>query len=263
MIEAIGLSKSYLSPVLKGVTFKAESGRVTCIVGRNGSGKSTLIRILSTSEKPDSGTALIDGTPLEDVKRVREVISVLYDKNYLDAFLRVRDSIEFFISAMEIDRDKVYSLIKNFNLSLYLEKLVFTLSKGTQRKLALTFALSLDRPVSLLDEPTEGLDYESKLLFVREISAHAHDKTILMTTHDAQVVESACEKVMLLQNGQVKPIDVKFIKRVADKYLVVNDGIKSRLVLRDEVNGKIDGFVEIRKPTLLDLIFLRGDEGGE
>lgn len=84
-----------------------------------------------------------------------------------------------------------------------------------------------------------------------------------MTTHDAQVVESACEKVMLLQNGQVKPIDVKFIKRVADKYLVVNDGIKSRLVLRDEVNGKIDGFVEIRKPTLLDLIFLRGDEGGE
>lgn len=202
-IETRGLTKRFgWNTAVKDVTLSISEGESFALLGPNGAGKTTLIRILSTLVKPTSGKASIMGYDVsanpEEVKRLIGVVShnpCLYDK------LTPRENLAFYAGLYDVDLN-IDGMLETMGLLSVADDYVETLSRGMKQRLAIARAILHDPPVLLLDEPSVGLDIESRRSFhdmIRKLNSKG--TTILLTTHFLEEAGLLCRRGAIMNKG--------------------------------------------------------------
>ncbi len=207
-----GSRRSPGTTALDGVSFEAPAGSWVALLGPNGSGKSTLLRILATLDSPDSGGAEVLGhSTVFDADLVRAHLGVVFQTPGLDGLLTVRENLRLQASLVGMSRSLFRERSQRVMQLLAIESLVRRrvgrLSGGQRRRVDLARALLTDPIVLLLDEPTAGLDVESRRAFMETIAEIRRRRpiTVLMTTHMMDEADRA-DVVIMMSRGRVAAI---------------------------------------------------------
>lgn len=209
MIEVEQLSKIYGNiPAIRDVTFSVEKGEILGFLGPNGAGKTTTMRILSGYLPATSGTARIAGFDVHEYSMaVRKRIGYLPETPPLYPEMTVEQFLAFVASIKGVsagDRpSRVESAMKRCNLLEKRAVLIRKLSKGFRQRVGIAQAIVHDPPAIILDEPTVGLD-PRQIIDVRNlIKSLAGDHTIILSTHILPEVSMTCDRVTIINQGQV------------------------------------------------------------
>ncbi|CAM1371311.1 Gliding motility protein GldA [Tenacibaculum litoreum] len=210
-IELTSIVKTYgTQKAVNNISFSAKKGEIVGFLGPNGAGKSTTMKILTGFIKPSEGTVLVSGidvisNPIEAQKK----IGYLPEHNPLYLDMYVREYLQFQASLHNIESSKVNETIEKVGLTIEAHKKINQLSKGYRQRVGLAAAILHDPEVLILDEPTTGLD-PNQLVEIRQlIKELGKDKTVLLSTHIMQEVEAMCERVIIINKGEIvinKPI---------------------------------------------------------
>ena len=204
-IEVQKVSRSYgRTLALSEVSFSIGSGEIIGFLGPNGAGKSTLMKILTTYLSADSGAAKVNGFDVRSqAKAVRASVGYLPENNPLYLDLYVLEYLKFHAGIHGVSRQRIEEVIALVGLESHRSKKLSELSKGYKQRAGLGAALLHDPEVLILDEPTTGLD-PNQLLEIRNLILEiGKTKTILLSTHIMQEVKAMCERVIILNQGEV------------------------------------------------------------
>jgi len=213
MIEAEGLTKFYGSvAAIRDVTFRVDQGEVVGFLGPNGAGKSTAIRILTCYMPPTAGIAKVDGIDcFEHSLQVRRKVGYLPENNPLYTDLPVRRFLLFAAGAKGIENRKVNHEIARVTelcgLAKVSNRIIGHLSKGYRQRVGLAQALLNSPSVLVLDEPTIGLD-PTQIIEIRKLILDLREQhTILLSSHILPEVAQICQRVLIINNGQIIATD--------------------------------------------------------
>jgi len=209
MIKASNLTMNY-GPVkaLDDVSFEVKQGEIVGLLGPNGAGKSTCMKILTTYLYPSGGGAQVAGYDvLEDPVNVRKRIGYLPEVLPLYMDMEVKSYLEFVGRARGLTggklKDRINAVVDSTGLQPMFRKVVRELSKGFRQRTALAQALIHDPEVIILDEPTSGLD-PHQILEIRDLVANlAKEKTVILSTHILQEVETTADRIVIINRGQI------------------------------------------------------------
>jgi ABC-2 type transport system ATP-binding protein len=207
-IEIAGLTKSYGDhAVLEGVDLVVPAGTVHALLGSNGAGKTTVVKILSTLLRPDGGRVLVAGHDVVSApEKVRESISLTGQFAAVDEVLTGRENLVLVARLRRVDDPGgvADALLARFDLTDVAARRVATYSGGLRRRLDIAMSLIGDPPVLFLDEPTTGLDPQSRLEVwstVRELAGHG--TTVLLTTQHLDEAEQLADRIAVLHDGRI------------------------------------------------------------
>jgi ABC-2 type transport system ATP-binding protein len=195
------------------VSFTVRRGEIFGLLGPNGAGKSTLIRILTTLMKPTSGTASIESYDVtRDPEKIRSRIGVCPQNSTLDLELSAYDNLDFYGRLQNVDdatlEARIPELLAMVDLSDRAEARVSTFSGGMRRKLEIVRAFIHRPSILFLDEPTIGLDPESRREVWRQIThLNAEKTTIILTTHYMDEAEKLCHRLAFMDQGRLISLD--------------------------------------------------------
>lgn len=204
-IQVNQLSKNYKSQkALHNVSFEIPSGQIVGFLGPNGAGKSTLMKILTTYITPSSGSAKVNGFDINsEITAVQKSIGYLPEHNPLYLQQYTKEYLNFNAKVYKIPKSRIDHVIEQTGLQNELKKKIGALSKGYRQRVGLACALLHDPKVLLLDEPTTGLD-PNQLVDIRNlIKSLGKDKTVLLSTHIMQEVQAMCNRVLVINKGQL------------------------------------------------------------
>jgi len=208
-VEVDGLRKAFGAVLaLDGLSFRVPAGSVLGLLGPNGSGKTTTVSILSTALRPDAGRATIGGLDVvADAARVRRVIGFAGQFAAVDPNLTGRENLTLIGRLSRLGRAqarvRAAELLGSFGLTAAADRLVRTYSGGMRRRLDLAAALLHRPPVLFLDEPTTGLDPESRFALwdsVRDLSRSG--TTVLLTTQYLEEADTLADQVVIISAGK-------------------------------------------------------------
>ncbi|MCW5697489.1 MAG: ABC transporter ATP-binding protein [Bauldia sp.] len=254
-VEIAGLSKRYgRTLALDDINLTIGADETFALLGPNGAGKTTLIHILCTILRPDSGTAKISGHDVvRQSLRARKNLGVIFQEPSLDARLTVRENLEFhgmvYRVPRAVRRQRITELLELVDLSDWADKLVRTLSAGMKRRVELARALIHDAKVVILDEPTVGLDAQSRSniwTYLRQLKA-ARGFTLIVTTHYIEEVDEA-DRVCIIDHGRILALDApstlraehgREIVRVVPRDAAATAAIRARFPTAEERDGDI------------------------
>lgn len=174
------------------------------VIGLNGSGKSSLAKSICGLTKESKENIYINGNRVSKKKRLKETFLVMQDVNHQLFTESVQEEMEISLSkkCAKLDYE---NLLKSLNLIDYLEKHPMSLSGGQKQRLAIATALVSDREVIIFDEPTSGLDfYHMQEVSKNILELKRKGKTILIITHDPELIEASCDYVLFLDSGRIK-----------------------------------------------------------
>ena len=207
-IEIAGLTKSYDDhAVLKGVDLSVPHGTIVALLGSNGAGKTTAVRILSTLLKADGGTATVNGYDVAtQPAEVRASISLTGQFAAVDEILTGRENLVLVAELRRLpDPGRIADdLLARFDLTDSAGRRVATYSGGMRRRLDIAMSLIGDPPVLFLDEPTTGLDPQSRIEVwrtVRELAGQG--TTVLLTTQYLEEAEQLADRIAILDEGRI------------------------------------------------------------
>ncbi|MCB0399501.1 MAG: gliding motility-associated ABC transporter ATP-binding subunit GldA [Winogradskyella sp.] len=210
-IEVNNISKLYKDQkALNNVSFKVNDAEIVGFLGPNGAGKSTMMKILTTYIEASEGDAKVNGFDVAtDKKNVQKSVGYLPEHNPLYTDLYVREYLNFNANVYGTPKSRIDEVIELTGLSPEAHKKIGQLSKGYRQRVGLANALLHNPDVLILDEPTTGLD-PNQLVDIRNLIRNiGKEKTIFLSTHIMQEVEAMCDRVIIINKGEV----------VADKYL--------------------------------------------
>lgn len=235
-IEVKNITKSYgQQKALNNISFKINKGEIVGFLGPNGAGKSTMMKILTTYIKADEGYAWVSEFNVSDTqKQVQKRVGYLPEQNPLYLDLYVKEYLAFNASIYHIDKKRIDTVIELTGLTPESHKKIGQLSKGYKQRVGLATALLHDPEVLILDEPTTGLD-PNQLVDIRHlIKSLGKDKTVFLSTHIMQEVEAMCDRVIIINKGEIvadkklkdlrdekqQTVIVEFDYRVEDAFLL-------------------------------------------
>jgi ABC-2 type transport system ATP-binding protein len=205
-------TKLNLTPALKDINLEVHSGEVLGLVGANGAGKTTLIRILSTLLEPTGGQVEIGGLDLaSNAKEIRRLVGWCLD-NERSFYYRLsgRENLSFFAALNDVDfrlkSSRVNDVLALVGLEQHADRPFSTYSWGMRQRLGLARAMLIDPRILLLDEPTKGLDPQAAQdfrIFLRNVLVRELKKTLIIVTHYFDEVESCCDRVAVMKNGNI------------------------------------------------------------
>jgi len=200
-----GLRKSYGDfEAIKGIDFEVRSGEVFGLLGPNGAGKTSTIEILEgLRPRSDGEVKVLDLDPDRQKKELKDRIGACLQATNLPDKITVREALDFFGSLYSRKAD-TNALLKRLQLEEKKDAGYATLSGGQKQRLALALALINDPQLLFLDEPTTGLDPQVRLE-IRDLiqELRADNRTILMTTHYIEEAERLCDRVAVIDAGQI------------------------------------------------------------
>jgi ABC-2 type transport system ATP-binding protein len=210
MLEVNGLSKSYGKlTAVSGVSFRADHGETIGLLGPNGAGKTTTVSIIAGLLSPDSGEVLIEGRQVKsDTDPVKLKIGLVPQDMALYDQLAARDNLTFFAALYSLAGAKAKQAIDDalnlVGLSDRAGDKVGTFSGGMKRRLNLAAALLHDPQILLLDEPTVGVDPQSRnAIFDNLETLKKRGKTLIYTTHYMEEAERLCDRIVIIDHGKV------------------------------------------------------------
>src|SRR5690625_2806025 len=202
MIEVKNIKKSYgKKQVLNGVSFTADKGDITCLVGVNGSGKTTILNAIMNLTPIKKGEILIDGQPL--IEQMYERIAYIPDSITMLESMKIRDAFAFMEDHYVVWNEKrAQELLSFFKLTE--EEKIQNLSKGNKAKVNMLLGLALDVDYILMDEPFSGIDIFSREQITDVFTSHLiADRGVLITTHEISDIEHLIDQVILIDDGKV------------------------------------------------------------
>lgn len=215
VIRVTGLTKTFANGLVAvdGMDLSVRRGEIFGLLGPNGAGKSTTVGMLTTRVMPTAGQAVVHGIDVVgDPVRAKQAIGVVSQANTLDQGLTAWENLWFhgryFGMSASAARTAADEMLERFRLSDKRTVDVETLSGGMARRLMVARAL-LHRPaVIFLDEPTAGLDPQSRIALWEILGElHAEGQTILVTTHLMQEADDHCDRVAIMDHGRILAVD--------------------------------------------------------
>ena len=206
-IEVKNLFKYYgEQAAVRDISFTINDGEIVGFLGPNGAGKSTTMKILTGFINASSGDVKVCGLPVDvDSLDTRQLIGYLPEHNPLYLDMYVKEYLEFVGKIYKIKKvtERVNEMIKAVGLEVEQNKKIGALSKGYRQRVGLAAAIIHDPQVLILDEPTSGLD-PNQLVEIRElIRTIGKSKTVMLSTHIMQEVEAICDRVIIINKGQI------------------------------------------------------------
>lgn len=255
MIVLKDVNKKFESKqVLKDISFHISPGERVGIIGKNGAGKTTLLQVIAGLIRPDSGFIRVENAEntLKDYTVLRNMACVSGTKSQLWNDLRVKDSLEHCIRMYGIPREKAKQkfeqLMSVFDIRAFLNEEPGRLSQGERMRCELVYALLADPKLLLLDEAMIGLDVSAKYKIMQYLLSYCKEKksTLLYTSHNLTEVEKLCERIIVLDQGQI-----------------IFDGSIERIMLQYAPLYRMEADVEGILPDLEDLplenVFIEND----
>lgn len=214
-VEVLGLTKSYGDlTAVEGITFDVAQGEIFAFLGPNGAGKSTTIKMLCTLARPTAGSARVAGFDVvADAKRVRRHIGLVFQEQTLDDQLTAEENLRFHAVLYGVPSDQVETRIARvFELVALSDRrkdLVSTYSGGMARRLEIARGMLHTPRVLFLDEPTVGLDPQTRALIWEDIHRLRREEgvTIFLTTHYMDEAENA-ERIAIIDHGKIIALDM-------------------------------------------------------
>jgi ABC-2 type transport system ATP-binding protein len=205
MIEVHELRKRY-GPVraLDGMTFTVLPGRVTGFAGPNGAGKSTTMRVILGLDRPDSGTALVEGRPYRSLEDPLRHVGSLLDAGALQPSRRARDHLRWLALSQQLPARRVGEVLELTGLAAVARRRAGGYSLGMRQRLGVAAALLGDPPVLMFDEPFNGMDPEGIVWlrgFLRSLAAQG--RTVLVASHLMRELQDAAGHVIVVGHGRV------------------------------------------------------------
>lgn len=206
-IEVKNLFKYYgEQAAVKDISFNVKSGEIVAFLGPNGAGKSTTMKVITGYIPASSGNVTVCGMPVNvDSLNTRQIIGYLPEHNplYLDMYVKEYLGFVAKIYKMSDVKDRVSDMIKRVGLEVEQDKKIGALSKGYRQRVGIAQAIIHDPKVLILDEPTSGLD-PNQLVEIRElIRTIGKEKTVMLSTHIMQEVEAICDRVVIINKGEI------------------------------------------------------------
>lgn len=206
-IEVKNVTKLYgEQKALNNVSFTINTGEVVGFLGPNGAGKSTMMKIITGFIPPNDGEVFVEGfDAIEESLKVRSLIGYLPEHNPLYLDMYVKEYLDFVAGIYKLKNKKqqVANMIARTGLEIEKHKKIGALSKGYRQRVGLAQALIHDPKILILDEPTSGLDPNQIVEIRNLISEVGKEKTIMLSTHIMQEVEAICDKIIILNKGQI------------------------------------------------------------
>ncbi len=241
-ISVSNISKSYNDQkALNTISFDVKQGEIVGFLGPNGAGKSTMMKILTTYIDPSEGNASVNGFDTNDQPiEVKKSVGYLPEHNPLYLEMYVREYLLFNAQVYNVSKSRIEEVIELTGLTPEANKKIEQLSKGYRQRVGLACALLHDPQVLILDEPTTGLD-PNQLVEIRElIKSIGKEKTVFLSTHIMQEVEAMCDRVIIINNGNIvadknldslidkneQIIEVEFDYRVEEVFLLKLSNVK-------------------------------------
>ena len=216
VIRTVELTKQYSGmdrPAVDALSLEVGRGEIFGLLGPNGAGKTTTAGMLTTRVVPTSGEAWVGGVDVIAHPAVaKQVIGVVPQQNTLDRSLNVRENLlfhgRFFGIPAKESRRLADGLLEQFHLARWADAPVLALSGGMAQRLMVARAI-LHRPAILfLDEPTAGLDPQSRIALWEILGElHAEGQTILLTTHYMEEADQLCDRVAIMDHGRILALD--------------------------------------------------------
>lgn len=202
------LRKSYKKvEVLKGVDLDIQKGSVFCLLGSNGAGKTTMVKILSTLIKADGGEAWLSGYDVgKHPEKVRSVISLTGQYAAVDGLLTARENLRLIGRLYHVEQpvSKADELLERFNLMGAADRPVSTLSGGMRRRLDIAMSLIGKPEIIFLDEPTTGLDPQSRIEMWKVIrNLLESGVTVFLTTQYIDEADQLADHIAMLHKGTI------------------------------------------------------------
>ncbi|MBD0832885.1 gliding motility-associated ABC transporter ATP-binding subunit GldA [Aestuariibaculum sediminum] len=261
-IEVSGITKLYGSQkALNNISFKIEKPEVVGFLGPNGAGKSTMMKILTTYISPNEGHAIVNGFDVNTNKQqVQKSVGYLPEHNPLYLDMYIKEYLTFNAEVYQIEKQRINEVIELTGLTPEAHKKIGQLSKGYRQRVGLANAILHNPDVLILDEPTTGLD-PNQLIDIRNlIKTIGKTKTILLSTHIMQEVEAMCDRVIIINKGEIvankklkelrnekqQVVIVEFDYRVEDAFLL-------KLPKVNQVKNTHDFVYEITFDTTQDM----------
>ena len=261
MIEISNLQKSFEdTAVLENINMTIEDGEIYGLVGRSGAGKSTLLRCINGLDTYSSGSIKINGVELNtldknNLRNFRKEVSMIFQHFPMLGRKTVYDNIAFPMKCWKYDKkgidNRVRELADIVGISDKLDQKPGTLSGGQKQRVAIARALSMNPKILLCDEATSALD-PTTTTSILELLRKINEKmgiTIIVVTHQMEVIREVCEKVSLLENGHIVisgKVDEIFLagSKELDKFLGTEemfstlDGVNLQIMLLEKDDSK-------------------------
>jgi len=235
-IEVNNISKMYgTQNALSDVSFKVNKPEIVGFLGPNGAGKSTMMKILTTCLDATKGEAKVNGHDLKtNTKQVQQSVGYLPEHNPLYLEQYVKEYLAFNAQVYGVNKNRINEVIELTGLTPEVHKKISQLSKGYRQRVGLANALLHNPDVLILDEPTTGLD-PNQLVDIRNLIKNiGKEKTVFLSTHIMQEVEAMCDRVIIINKGEIvanktlkelrtekeQVIVVEFDYRVEDAFLL-------------------------------------------
>ena len=199
------LSKTYGNQkAVNAISFSAKKGQIVGFLGPNGAGKSTTMKMLTGFLKPSGGTVLVNEIDvIQNPIKAQKTIGYLPEHNPLYLEMYVREYLKFQSNIYNIEKLSIENVIERVGLTSEAHKKIGQLSKGYRQRVGLAAAILHNPDILILDEPTTGLD-PNQLVEIRElIKELGKDKTVLLSTHIMQEVEAVCDRVIIINKGEI------------------------------------------------------------
>ncbi|MCS7046191.1 MAG: ABC transporter ATP-binding protein [Gemmataceae bacterium] len=252
---------------LRALNLTVERGEIFGLLGPNGSGKTTTIKLLLGLLFPTDGDALVFGQPAADVRK-NERIGYLPEESYLYRFLNAEETLDFYGRLFKLDaaqrRARAAKLIETVGLERDKKRILKEYSKGMRQRIGLAQALINDPELVILDEPTSGLDpLGTRWMKDLIVDLRNQGKTIIMCSHRLEDVQDICDRVAILNEGELQELgSVRGLLEDVQRLEVQVSGVQLNEALRRDLEqtlarhgGQIQ-FIGHPTTTLEDL-FLR------
>ena len=206
-IEVKELTKTYGRQLaVNNINFKINNGEIVGFLGPNGAGKSTTMKMICCYMSPTSGDVFVNGESIKNNQlKIKSELGYLPENNPLYEEMYVKEFLSFIAQIHKIKDTKqaVNEVIEKVGLSKEAHKKIEQLSKGYQQRVGIAQAIIHNPKVLILDEPTSGLD-PNQLDEIRHlIKELGKDKTVMLSTHIMQEVESICDRIIIINNGEM------------------------------------------------------------
>jgi ABC-2 type transport system ATP-binding protein len=269
---------------LDGVSLEIKPGEIFGLLGPNGAGKSTTIGVLTTRVQPTSGQAWIGNHDVwKEQAQVKTLIGVVPQRANLDFSLTAREILVFhaayFGIGSRIRNERADAMLEKFKLTERANQLTRGFSGGMMQRLSIARAMMHDPQVLFLDEPSAGLDPQTRILLweiIREY--HASGKTVVLTTHNMEEADALCERLAIVDHGRViaqgAPAELK--RSIPGGYLLRvrladhNDGLLNHLrslggvrEVRAVDSTGIDIYADRGGPLISEIANLAANSGTE
>ncbi len=239
-ISAQAITKLYgEQKALNEVSFEIPNGQIVGFLGPNGAGKSTMMKILTGFINEYNGQAKINDVDVrQNPKVIQQKIGYLPEHNPLYLDMYVKEFLHFNAEVYKCSKHRIEEVVKLTNLGSESHKKIHQLSKGYRQRVGLAASLIHDPEILILDEPTTGLD-PNQLLEIRSLIKNiGRHKTTLLSTHIMQEVEAICDRVIIINEGQL----------VADEMLKdLNENQQQIILVEFDYSVELEAFNRLQK----------------